>query len=124
MFCKYLAIAMVCVGLVGCKSGFDGSYVGDNGMGTYAVMTVRGDVARIESIGRMRGDIKWADDFDADVREEKLILSNGLLVFVYGLGVDEQSLDCLSKSCQGFAGLGAAGMPRTWKPFVPTNGSK
>lgn len=124
MLNKYLLIAMICVGVSGCKGEFDGSYAGDNGMGTYAVMTVNGDSARIESIGRMRGDIKWADDFGADVREGKLVLSNGSVVFVYGLGVDEESLDCLSNSCQGFAGLGAAGMPRTWKPFTPSKGTE
>jgi|TARA_Y100001968_G_scaffold188658_1_gene172987 hypothetical protein len=124
MLKHYVAIVGACFWLIGCTGEFNGSYAGDNGMGTYAVMTVNGNSARIESIGRMRGDIKWADDFDADVREGKLVLSNGPVVFVYGLGVDEESLDCLSKSCQGFAGLGAAGMPRTWKPFTPSKGTK
>ena len=89
MLNKYLVVAVACLSLAGCKGDFDGSYAGDNGMGTYAVMTVNGNSARIESIGRMRGDIKWADDFDADVREGKLVLSNGPVVFVYGLGVDD-----------------------------------
>ena len=65
MLNKYLVVAVACLSLAGCKGDFDGSYAGDNGMGTYAVMTVNGNSARIESIGRMRGDIKWADDFDA-----------------------------------------------------------
>jgi len=85
---------------------------------------LHGDSARVESIGRISGNVKWAGDFDAGVREGKLVLSNGSVVFVYGLGVDEESLDCLSKSCQGFAGLGAAGMPRTWKPFMPSKGTE
>jgi hypothetical protein len=113
MFNKYLAIAVTCISLAGCKGEFGGSYAGENGMGTYAVMTVDGNSAKVESIGRLLRNVRSVDNFEADVREGKLVLSNRYGTFNYGLAVDEESLDWLSQSCQGFAGLGAAGVPRT-----------
>jgi|GEM_PF-1428393 len=103
--------------LSGCGSEFDGSYMGSTGFMLGAVMQLSGGQARVETINVMRREVVATREFEAEIRSGKLVLSAGGKTFIYGRGVDEGLLECLSDSCQGFSGLGSGGMPRTWKPY-------
>jgi hypothetical protein len=108
--CKALWMAGTAM-LAGCGGELDGTYVGGTGFMTAAVMELSGSRALIEMIA--------TSEFEAEVRSGKLLLSSGGKTFVYGLAADEESLDCLSDSCQGFGGLGKGGMPRAWQLYRP-----
>jgi hypothetical protein len=115
-FC--LAVAAL-LSLVGCGGGdFDGTYVGATGMITAAAMRLEDGTAIVETLNTMKREVIATREFDAEIRNGKLVLSRGGLAFMYGIAVDEQGLECLSDSCKGYGQLGAGGMPRTWKRYV------
>lgn len=106
--------------LAGCSGEFDGTYVGSTGFVTVSVMELNSGDAIIESIDTVRRQVIATREYQSEIRSGKLVLiapDGG--TFVYGRGADEESLDCLSDSCQGYGGLGGGGMPRSWKPFRP-----
>lgn len=105
--------------LAGCGGEFDGSYVGSTGFMLGAVMQLSGGQAKIETINVMQREVVSTQEVEAEIRSGKLVLIADGKTFVYGRAADEESLECLSDSCQGFGGLGGGGMPRTWKPFRP-----
>ena len=98
--------------LVGCGNSYEGSWVGEGDYARYVIITVEGSSATVDTYGHVLRDLKTSYDIDADVREGKLVLSSGEWNFVYGISVDEESLECLSDSCKGFFSSGANGMPR------------
>ncbi|NQD92247.1 hypothetical protein HP532_06220 [Pseudomonas sp. CrR25] len=116
--CKALWMAGTAM-LAGCGGELDGTYVGGTGFMTAAVMELSGSRALIETINTARREVIATSEFEAEVRSGKLLLSSGGKTFVYGLAADEESLDCLSDSCQGFGGLGKGGMPRAWQLYRP-----
>ena len=71
----------------------------------------------METYGRVSRILKSSREVSADVREGKLVLSTEQGNFVYGIAVDEETLECLSSSCKGFFSSGANGMPRVLKPL-------
>lgn len=105
--------------LSGCGNEFDGKYIGSTGFMLAAGMEISGNQATIETLNVMRREVVAKREFEAEVRSGKLVLIADGKTFVYGRAADEESLECLSKSCQGLGGLGSGGMPRTWEPFKP-----
>lgn len=116
--CKALWGASVLL-LAGCGGEFDGSYTGSTGFMLGAVMQLSGGQATIETINVMRREVVATRDAEAEVRSGKLVLIVDGKTFVYGRAADEESLECLSDSCQGIGGLGGGGMPRTWTLYRP-----
>lgn len=109
----------VVLAMAGCGGEFDGTYVGGTGFMTVSVMELSGSGAVIESIDTSRRQVIDQREYEAEMRSGKLVLIADGKTFVYARAADEESLECLSDSCQGFGGLGGGGMPRTWKPFRP-----
>lgn len=115
---KRLATTLLVIGtaaLAGCGANYDGTYAGGTGFMLVAVMVLDGDTATVETVNTMTKEVVVRRELEAEIRDGKLHLvrSDGLS-FVYGLGADEVSLECLSDSCKGFGGLGSRGMPRAW----------
>ena len=82
-----------------------------------AVMELKGDTANIETVNTALRRVVSTREFEAEIKSGKLhLIRQDGLRFVYGLADDQESLECLSGSCQGFAGLGSNSMPRIWSP--------
>ena len=82
-----------------------------------AVMELKGDTASIETVNTALRRVVSTREFEAEIKSGKLhLIRQDGLRFVYGLADDQESLECLSDSCQGFAGLGRNDMPRAWSP--------
>ncbi len=82
-----------------------------------AVMELKGDTASIETVNTALRRVVAARELEAEIKSGKLhLIRQDGLRFVYGLADDQASLECLSDSCQGFAGLGRNDMPRAWSP--------
>jgi hypothetical protein len=103
--------------LTGCNGDYDGAYIGGTGFLTAAVMYIDADTATVDTVNTVQRRVVETRQFTAKVRSKKLVLSADDNTFIYGLAVDEESLECLSDSCLGFGELGRNGMPRTWKPY-------
>lgn len=103
--------------LAGCGDSYDGVYAGGTGFMMVAVMELDGDTASIETVNTALRQVVAKRELEAEIKSGKLhLLREDGLHFVYGLAADKESLECLSESCQGFAGLGANAMPRVWNP--------
>jgi len=117
MLSKLIVILAVSASLVGCGNSYQGSWVGEGDYGTYVIVTVKTSSATVDTYGQVLRNLKSSYEIEADVREGKLVLSSGQWSFVYGVAVDEETLECLSSSCKGFFSSGANGMPRVLKPL-------
>lgn len=115
---KAVSAISVLLALAGCGGELDGTYIGGTGFVTVSVMELSGSRASIESIDTARRQTISTREYKAETDAEKLVLINADgQRFIYGLGADKESLECMSESCKGYGGLGAGGMPRTWQPF-------
>ena len=112
-----LSVLAACAALAGCGDSYDGVYAGGTGFMLVAVMELKGDTASIETVNTALRRVVATREFEAEIKSGKLhIIRKDGLRFVYGLADDQGSLECLSDSCQGFAGLGRNDMPRAWSP--------
>jgi len=112
-----LSVLAACAALAGCGDSYDGVYAGGTGFMLVAVMELKGDTASIETVNTALRRVVATREFEAEIKSGKLhLVREDGMRFVYGLAADQESLECLSDSCQGFAGLGRNDMPRAWSP--------
>ena len=117
MLSRLVVVFAISTLLIGCGNNYQGSWIGEGDYGTYVIISVRNSSATVETYGHVSRILKSSREVSADVRDGKLVLSTEQGNFVYGVAVDEETLECLSSSCKGFFSSGANGMPRVLKPL-------
>lgn len=106
------SVLIVCgVGmLVGCGDNYDGTYIGSAGLMTKGVMELADGRAVIHVV--MGKKVLSKTELEADIQNGKLILTRedggG---YVYRLGADEKSLECMSDTCN------VSLLPGVWSPY-------